>query len=232
MTMVSLCECCPTSMDGCYSDPTEIILPLGSDAGGAIVSAGIPPRGTTHIHYTNWGGFGFDGDAYIDFVSNTAPGLTATQITAGSPQSSFYKITLRFERLVGVRRLQLIDFDGPGSEQAFNFDPPLTSVSPNFTLGPCSGIGAPPPQAPGRGCVRSVANNQTGFVNWNGEIVREVSWAVGLPAGLFVFFPDIRVSFARSAVGMLCPPDFNAITWIDAETGETVEASLIGDCPQ
>lgn len=232
MSMVDLCGCCPTSLEGCYSDPTEIILPLGSNAGGVIVSAGTPPSGVTHIHYTNWGGFGFEGDAYISFIANAAPNLSPTAITVGSAQSSFYKVELQFDRLVGVRRLQLIDYDGPAFEQSFNFDPPLTSVAPNFTLGACSGIGQPPPQQPGRGCVRSIGNNQTGFVNWNGEIVRQVSWATGLPPGLGIQFPEIRISFARAAVGMLCPPDFNEITWVDAETGETVAASSITDCPQ
>lgn len=227
------CGCCALPGDLlCASADFDLIL--GSNGGGVVVDPGVTNDDTRpfRVHYTNWSGLGFDGDMIIRYGANftATPVLQPTQVVMGvAGGSSQYHLTLAFPKALVIRSLRLIDFDGPTNEQVFNVHPELSGVDANFTLGACSGVGVPPAQLPGHGCVRSVASNQNGRMYWPNTPATQVQWSTGLPPGLGVGYPAITISDPTQTPVWACRTADGVIHYYNA-AGAEVPAANISPC--
>lgn len=248
----SPCDCVPSGTTRCYPQFGPLVaLPLDSVAQGGtgvLVFEDINNRGNSRFSF-DWSALlpGLTGIVNSQWGGNHPLARTrfgaifAFEGLITGNTTRWYSMSIQFSRPVQLRRLGLVDFDGPNNEMIYNISPPFDALEGNFVTDP---VGTPAAvqgslgieQGPGVGFVRSTGSNQSGALLWNSRLTSAISFGVAHNNELTTGFPNIEVQEPlpdRSAHRYVC--DDGSITWRDTLTYAELtpaEVAQLRDCDE
>lgn len=189
---------------------------------------------------------GLTGEVEVDHDPGIAAGSRARFTGAGggplvgnTPLCSTW--TIRFSQPVQLRRLPIIDFDGPGNEAMHTVVPRWASLEGSLTTQNCLD-GTQPFGArcrprfdqgvpPGQRCVVGTGNEADGWLNWNSPTVNYLTWTSWHRNNLSTRYPAVEVQMPLEPIRATLVRDCRTgeQEWINTADGVPLTQDQIND---